>query len=303
MESKKKTNIKKRIILAYIPVLHEGYRLFLNKYRQNTELYILGAELIREFDYLFKEIRALDPELIKKSVESWKLFENIIIADKKEINHIKKAKEIIMPDEDVMRELVKKYFSKKKIIFDSVFLRWNRDAVNKFSVRPDSTVSKNKFDKEFMMLALEEAEKSSDWWRRVGAAIVKDGKAVIVSRNRHLPSDHTPYANGDPRNSFHKGEHIELSTAIHAETAAIAEAAKKGISLEGTSIYVSTFPCPPCAKLIAFSGIKKLYYSEGYGILDGENILKSQGVEIIFVDAKIKKKKSLGDIPYEKRKR
>lgn len=302
MESDEKMSNKK-IILAYIPVLHEGYRLFLNKYRKNAELYILGRELIGEFDWLSKEIRALDPELIKKSVESWRLFQAIVIAGKKEIKTIQEAEKIIMPDEDVTLELAKKYFPTKKIVFDSVFLRWDRNnAVKELPVMPDKKISREDFDKKIMKLAEKEAEKSSDWWRRVGAAIVKNGKAIIISRNRHLPSDHTPYANGDPRNNFHKGDHIELSTAIHAEAAAIAEAAKKGISLEGTSIYVSTFPCPPCAKLIACSGIKKLYYSEGYSMLDGENILKSQGVEIIFVDVKIEKK-SLGDIPYEKRKR
>jgi dCMP deaminase len=49
-------------------------------------------------------------------------------------------------------------------------------------------------------------------------------------------------------------------------------------------MYVTTFPCPPCAKMIAFSGVKKLYYAGGYGVLDGEAIMKSKGVEIIFVD-------------------
>ncbi|MDO8529446.1 MAG: deaminase [bacterium] len=303
MEFKNKSS-KKKIILAYIPVLHEGYRLFLNKYRKNAELYILGQELIGEFEWLSKEIRALDPELIKKSVESWKLFQKIIIAGKNELKEIRELEKIIMPDEDVTREIAKKYFPKKKIIFDSIFLRWDKNnALKENTINPNRIISKNQFDEEFIKLAFKEAQKSSDWWRRVGAAIVKDGKAIIVSRNRHLPSDHMPYANGDPRNNFHKGDHIELSTAIHAEAAAIAEAAKKGISLEGSSMYVSTFPCPPCAKLVACSGIKKLYYTEGYGMLDGESILKNQGVEIIFVDAKVKIKKSLGDIPYEKRKR
>ena len=113
---------------------------------------------------------------------------------------------------------------------------------------------------------------------------MKKGKAVIVTHNKHMPSEHSPYIYGDPRNNFSKGINIEISTSIHAEARAIAEAARRGISLKDTSIYVSTFPCPPCAKLIAYSGIKKLYYSSGYGVLDGESILKSQDVELIFVE-------------------
>src|SRR6185369_15532026 len=112
-----------------------------------------------------------------------------------------------------------------------------------------------------------EAQKSSDMWRQVGAAIVKGKKIVLTAYNKHLPSDHTPYTNGDPRNNFHKGDHIEISSAIHAEAGLIAEAAKRGLKLKGLDMYATTFPCPPCAKLIAGSGIKTLYFAEGYAML------------------------------------
>ena len=68
-----------------------------------------------------------------------------------------------------------------------------------------------------------------------------------------------------------------------AEAGMIAEAAKKGVSLEGTEMYVTDFPCPVCAKQIAYSGVKKLYYTKGYSVLDGERILKDNGVRIIQV--------------------
>jgi dCMP deaminase len=131
-----------------------------------------------------------------------------------------------------------------------------------------------------------EAGKSSDWWRHVASAIVKDGKVLLVAHNHHIPSAQTPYIQGDPRSDFQKGVNLELSTAIHSEASLIAQAAEKGISLRGASVYVTTFPCPPCAKLIAYSGIKKVYYSSGYGVLDGESVLKVKGVEIIFVETK-----------------
>ena len=61
------------------------------------------------------------------------------------------------------------------------------------------------------------------------------------------------------------------------------ELAKRGIALEGASIYVTTFPCPVCAKSVALSGIKKVYYSKGYSLLDAEDILRAYGVEIVLV--------------------
>jgi dCMP deaminase len=127
------------------------------------------------------------------------------------------------------------------------------------------------------------ATKSSDWWRHVGAVLVKDEKIILSTFNTHVPSEQMPYVNGDPRSNFSKGVHLELSTAIHAEARLIAQAAKEGVSLDGASLYVTTFPCPPCAKLVAYAGIKKLYFDEGYGVLDGEQILKQQGVEIVQV--------------------
>lgn len=290
-----------RIIIAYVPVLHEGYRRFFEKY-QKAEIFIFGKELISKFDYLYKEIRALKPEQMQRAIESLGIFEQVNVLDEKSLEDIgKKDVEIILPNEDIMHELVEKYFSEKKIIFDDIFLRWDKhNTISQRPVKADQRISQKDFDKKMMKLAYEEAKKSSDWWRRMGTIIVKNDEIIISTRNRHVPSDQMPYVNGDPRSSWHKGVHLELSTVLHSEAGAIAEAAKKGKSLEGAEMYTGTFPCPPCAKLIAYSGIKRLYYREGYGVLDGEEILKSQGVEIIFVDVDISKEKTLGDTEYEK---
>lgn len=293
--------MKKRAIIAYVPVLQRGYYRFFEKYK-DADLYILGNDLIAEGEYLNKEIRALDPALIRKAIQAWELMSSVFVLEKNEIENIaEKYEEIILPNEDISRDLAEKYFSDKKIIFDEIFLRWDKHNTTKeFPVNPDVKISKDEFDKDMILRALSESAKSSDWWRRVGAVVVKDGEVIISACNQHVPSPHMPNANGDPRSCFHKGMHLELSTAIHAESAAISEAARKGTSLEGASIYVTNFPCPPCAKAIAYSGIKKLYYTIGYGVLDGESILKSKGVEIVFVDVDLPDKKGFETIKYEK---
>ena len=63
----------KKVIVAYIPVLHEGYRRFIEKHKDAKVIYIFGKDIILEFDHLSKEIRALDPKLVLKSLESWGL--------------------------------------------------------------------------------------------------------------------------------------------------------------------------------------------------------------------------------------
>lgn len=275
----------KKVVIAYVPVLHDGYRQFFEKHQEDADLYVLGEELISEFTHLAKEIRQLDPQLVKRGIEVWNIFENVFILDKKSLGEIIEKKPIVMmPKEDVMLQLWQQYFPKHEVFLDPIFLRWDKhNTVTENAINPDVKISREEFDKKMMLIADEEAEKSSDWWRRIGSIVVKDGEIIISSHNRHLPSEHAPYVNGDPRNNFHKGVHLELGTSIHGEAGAIAEAAKRGISLEGSEMYVTTFPCPPCAKLIACSGIKKLYYRVGYGVLDGESVLKQYGVEIIQV--------------------
>ncbi len=276
----------KKTIIAYIPVVHEGYRTFLQKHSDADTLYILGKDIITEFKSLTKNINALEPRLIKKSLEVLVDIPVIEILSKNDLKKISRQKGfLVMPKENVSMELKEKYFKTRQIIFDSIFLRWDKHkSVGENPVTADGKISRSSFDKKIMNIAFRTAEQSSDFWRHVGAVIVKNGRVVIATHNKHVPSEQAPYVNGDPRNNFSKGEYIELSTAIHGEAGAIAQAAQRGISLKGASIYVTTFPCPPCAKLIAYSGIKKLYYSSGYSVLDGQDILKSQGVEIIFVE-------------------
>ncbi len=273
-----------KIIIAYIPVIHQGYINLFQKY-EGIDCYVLNREMTYKYRPLEKDIRALEPETIRDFIATLKIFNKVEMADEKWLENMSNEEiEIVMPDEDYMHELREKYYPHKKVIFESIFLRWDKDnAAKKNVINNDHKISRDEFDSRIICRSQLLAEKSGDWWRQIGAIIVKDKKIVLEGHNHHVPDEQMPYVNGDPRASFSKGVNIELSTAIHGEAYLIARAAEKGISLEGTSIYTSTFPCPPCAKLIAYSGIKKLYYSEGYSMLDGESILKSQGVEIIRV--------------------
>ena len=83
---------------------------------------------------------------------------------------------------------------------------------------------------------------------------------------------------------FKRGVHIELTTDAHAESRLISEAANRGISIAGADLYVTTFPCPPCAKVVAPSGIRRCYFASGYAMLDGERVLRDADIEIVFVE-------------------
>jgi deoxycytidylate deaminase len=57
---------------------------------------------------------------------------------------------------------------------------------------------------------------------------------------------------------------IEFTRCLHAEQAAIVNAARAGVSTEGASLYTTTFPCHECAKIIVGAGIVDLFYIEPY---------------------------------------
>lgn len=271
-----------KILIAYIPVLHAGYIALLKKYPYT--LYLLGQELILEFPRMEREIRLVAPEYMKKAIEGLGLVGKVNILEKKDVVEIALNTEIIMPDEDLMRFVAEKYFPERKISFEKVFLRWDKPiTLREGIVDPSRVISQKEFDREMIRLSFEAANKSSDWWRQVGAVAVKDDKVIFARYNRHLPSPHSPYENGDLRNNFDAGEHLDLYTSIHAEAGIIAEAARKGVSLDGATMYVTTFPCPVCAKTIAEAGIKKIFYSKGYSLIDAERLLKQYGIEIVLV--------------------
>lgn len=57
---------------------------------------------------------------------------------------------------------------------------------------------------------------------------------------------------------------IEFGRAVHAEMAAITQAAKEGRPLQGAKLFCTTFPCHLCAKHIVASGIEEVLFIEPY---------------------------------------
>ncbi|MBA3550646.1 hypothetical protein H0W32_00355 [Patescibacteria group bacterium] len=270
-------------VIAYVPALHSGYIDFFKKYPGT--LYLLDLTLVREIPRLERDIRAMSAQEIKASLESLGIYKDIKILTKENINKLDGIEHITMPYEDVSEIFATTYLPQKKIEYVKTFLRWNNHNAQQKNAPDiiDRIVSQDEFDREIMGKAIIESEKSPDWWRQIGALAVRDKKILFTAHNRPLPSEQVHNIFGDPRSNFDYGVSFELSKFIHAEAQIIAEAAKRGISLDGASMYVTTYPCPVCAKSIAVAGIKKVYFQEGYALLDAEDILKSVGAEIIQV--------------------
>ncbi len=69
---------------------------------------------------------------------------------------------------------------------------------------------------------------------------------------------------------------------VHAEQNAICQAAKRGIPINGATIYVRMTPCPVCAKMIANCGIKRVVCQRKYhDRAEAERIFSRSGIALI----------------------
>lgn len=277
-------------IVAYIPVLHKGYLDLFARHPDARELYIIGEDILADFDHVIrKDIRRVPPEQMKSAIEALNLFDKVEILDKNLATSLgADGAKLVMAEDEITKDLVahleSRAPSKLEIVWDKAFLRWHRDnTLEEQSTDPDETISTEEADRELMSKAKELGSTSWDWYRQVGAFLVRDGEVMLATVNTHMPSEQQAYTVGDPRSIFKRNLNIEISSAIHCEAGLIAEAARRGIKTEGLSVYVTDFPCPPCAKVLSRSGISKLYYSTGYAVLDGGAILKDAGIKLVHV--------------------
>jgi dCMP deaminase len=68
---------------------------------------------------------------------------------------------------------------------------------------------------------------------------------------------------------------------IHAEENLIINAARTNNSLMGTTVFVTTYPCLSCAKLLVQAGVSKLYViSKSYPNTEGLDFLVRMNIDI-----------------------
>jgi dCMP deaminase len=274
-------------VLLYLPVIHAGYETFLARHGDADGVLVLGEGFADDYPAMKKEIRALPPRVAVRYLRGRGDLPPVRVVEPHELPAAVVADVLVLPDEELMRDLVARYaLDRGRVLhYERTFLRWDRSW--SMAQRPadyDGTVAVDELSRHLLGRAAEAAELSSDWWRQVGAVAVRDGEILDVQHNQHRPTDYTPYIDGDPRNDFGRGVRIDLSTAIHAEAILVARAARSGLALAGADLYLTTFPCPACARLIAEAGFRRCLFAGPYAMLDGDRILRSAGVEMVWVD-------------------
>lgn len=125
------------------------------------------------------------------------------------------------------------------------------EAASNFPQRPS-------WDEYFMATAVLIATRSNCERLHVGCVIVTGGER----KNRIVAAGYNGFLPGTPHLSRLRDGHEQAT--VHAEQNAIADAARRGSSVEGCVAYVTHYPCINCAKILAASGIAEVKYRVDY---------------------------------------
>ena len=130
----------------------------------------------------------------------------------------------------------------------------------------------------FMNIAKEVATRSTCDRKYIGAVIVREKTILSTGYNGSIKG--LPHC--DEAGHEMVDDHCIRTT--HAEANAIVQAAKNGVEINKSDIYVTASPCYNCFKLIANAGMKTIYYGEFYR---EDRILehaKEAGIELVSLE-------------------
>ena len=110
------------------------------------------------------------------------------------------------------------------------------------------------WDKYFSKIVSVTAERSPCERLQVGCLLVKENRIISQGYNGFLP--------GCPHKSIVRDNHEQAT--LHAEQNALIDCAKRGVSCEGCTAYITHYPCIICTRLLLGSDIKEIKYINDY---------------------------------------
>ncbi|WP_028973347.1 deoxycytidylate deaminase [Spirochaeta cellobiosiphila] len=128
---------------------------------------------------------------------------------------------------------------------------------------------------------------------RSGCVIAKDRQLLVtgyVGSPAGLP--HCDEVGHQIKTTVHEDGHTSnhCVRTVHAEQNAICQAAKRGISIDGATLYCRMTPCRTCAMLIINCGIKRVVCEKKYhSSSETEQMFKEAGIELEYFSEEILK--------------
>lgn len=150
-----------------------------------------------------------------------------------------------------------------------------RDMLDDIESLTASWKTRPSWDTYFMATALLISTRSTCDRLHVGCVIVSDGH----QKNRIVAAGYNGFLPGVSHVSCVREGHEQAT--VHAEQNAVSDAARRGVSIEGATVYVTHFPCVSCAKILVAAGIRTIKYRWDYRNDDlVRKLLSDSGVSI-----------------------
>jgi dCMP deaminase len=149
------------------------------------------------------------------------------------------------------------------------------------------------WDEYFIRLADTVASRATCDRGRSGCVIVKD-RQILVSGYVGSPRGmaHCDEVGHLLKQVIHEDGKVtqHCMRTVHAEQNAITQAARRGIGLDGSTLYCRMTPCRTCAMLIINCGIVRVVCEKKYHAgQETEHMFKEAGVELSFFSEEIQK--------------
>ena len=132
-------------------------------------------------------------------------------------------------------------------------------------------MSRPSWDEYFKSICQLTATRSPCHRLQVGCLLIKDNRIISQGYNGFLENC--------PHKSIVRDNHEQAT--VHAEQNAICDCAKRGVSCNECTAYITHYPCIICTRLLLASGIKVIKYITDYKNDDlVKEFCKLKGVEL-----------------------
>ena len=122
---------------------------------------------------------------------------------------------------------------------------------------------------------------------RTACVIVKDNQIIVSGYVGSPPSlPHCDEVGHLLKTVTHEDgtQTTHCMRTLHAEQNAICQAAKRGVSINGATMYCKLAPCRTCAMLLISAGIKRVVAEYKYHAgAESEAMLKQAGVQVEYI--------------------
>jgi dCMP deaminase len=85
---------------------------------------------------------------------------------------------------------------------------------------------------------------------------------LLVAENRIVSQGYNGFLPGCQHQSIVRDGHEQAT--VHAEQNAVADCAKRGVSCNGCTAYITHYPCIICCRLLIAAGVRSIKYINDY---------------------------------------